>query len=158
MWAKRKWWWKLKWRWITVCDIPPDTLARIWPEQATCSVRIFTAYIHLLSTNSSYRPLHLYIWPSLVARSLYVVLPGPLFPSCWLMSHSASRLSLFQNTGNSMTPDVRLLSYHRERRTMTHRSVAGVRLATSRFRLLPVMSSFRFGLHNQTGLKPAKLG
>jgi len=38
---------------IHICDIPPDILARIWPEQATCNVCIFTAYIYLLGTNSS---------------------------------------------------------------------------------------------------------
>jgi WD40 repeat protein len=32
---------------IHICDIPPDIIARIWPEQATCSVHIFTTYIHL---------------------------------------------------------------------------------------------------------------
>jgi len=54
---------------IHICYIPYD-------------VCIFTACIHLLSTNSSYRPLRLYIRMSLIARSLYVVLPGPLFPPC----------------------------------------------------------------------------
>jgi len=29
---------------IHICDIPLDILARIWPEQATCSVCIFTTY------------------------------------------------------------------------------------------------------------------
>ena len=32
---------------IHICDIPPDILAKVWPEQATCSVCILTAYIHL---------------------------------------------------------------------------------------------------------------
>ena len=40
---------------IHICDIPPDILARIWPEQVTCRVYILTAYIYLLGTNSSCR-------------------------------------------------------------------------------------------------------
>ena len=56
---------------IHICDIPPDILARIWPEQATCSVCIFTAYIHLLSTNSSCRQLHLNI-RTVLTHSTYV--------------------------------------------------------------------------------------
>ena len=58
---------------IHICDIPPDVLARLWPEQATCSVCIFTAYIHLLSTNSSCRPLRLNIRTALT-HSMYVIL------------------------------------------------------------------------------------
>jgi len=58
---------------IHVCDIPPDIIARLWPEQATCSVCIFIAYIHLLSPNSSCRPLRLNIRIALT-HSMYVIL------------------------------------------------------------------------------------
>jgi len=51
---------------IHICDIPPDILARLWPEQATCSVCILTAYIYLLSTKSSCRPLRLNIRIALI--------------------------------------------------------------------------------------------
>jgi len=58
---------------IHIRDIPRDILARIWPEQATCSVCIFTTYIHPLSTNSSCRPLRLNIRTPLT-NSMYVIL------------------------------------------------------------------------------------
>ena len=58
---------------IHVCDIPSDILTRLWPEQATCSVCILTAYIHLLSTNSSCRSLRLNIRTTL-NHSTYVIL------------------------------------------------------------------------------------
>jgi len=58
---------------VHICDIPLDILARIWPEQATRSVCVFTAYIHFLSTNSSDRPLRLSIrTPS--TNSMYMIL------------------------------------------------------------------------------------
>jgi len=66
---------------IHVCDISPDIIARIWPEQATCSVCIFIAYIHLLTANSSCRPLRLNIRIALT-HSRYVILflhPSLLF-------------------------------------------------------------------------------
>ena len=58
---------------IHVCDIPPDILTRLWPEQATCSVCVLTAYIYHLSTNSSCRPLCLNIRTALTL-STYVIL------------------------------------------------------------------------------------
>ena len=58
---------------VHICDIPPDILARLWPEQARCSVCILTAYIHLLSTNPSFRPLRLNIRTALT-HSTYVIL------------------------------------------------------------------------------------
>jgi len=58
---------------IHICDIPPDILARIWPKQATCSVCIFTTYIHPFSTHSSSRPLRLNIRTP-PTNSMYVIL------------------------------------------------------------------------------------
>ena len=58
---------------IHICNIPSGIIARLWPERATCSVCIFTVYIHLLSTNSSSRPLRQIIRTTLT-RSTYVIL------------------------------------------------------------------------------------
>jgi len=58
---------------IHVCNIPPDILARIWPEKATCGVRVLTAYIYLLSTKSSCRPLRLIVRTA-STHSTYVIL------------------------------------------------------------------------------------
>ena len=69
---------------IHICDIPPNTLSRIWPEQATRSVCNFTAYIHLWSTNSSCRPLRLNIRTALI-HSTYAILF--FHPSILLIIH-----------------------------------------------------------------------